>query len=315
MTRFIVRRLGQAVASIVAATFLLYIGLFVMGDPFASDQGRRVPPDIHDALWAKFGMDEPLLVRYLIYLRNLFTGDLGIEFERRRPVFDLVAAAVPNTVLLALIVITVQVVIGVGAGVVAALYQRSFLDTLITASTILLMGVPVFVIAIWLRSRLPGLELFGVEIFPLVPTRFTVEVPWYKEVALPALAMSFVEVAIVARLARASMLDVLTADFLRTARAKGVSERRVILRHALRNALVPVVNFAGIGLGIALGGSFIVEGIFEYPGVGYLFFRSIGEQNDPVVLAIAVYSTITFIVLSALVDVLCAYLDPRTRVN
>lgn len=294
---------------------LTYYGLFVMHDPFATNNGRVVPPEIKAALDAKFGMDEPLPVRYLTYLGNLFTGDLGIDFERRREVSDLIVAAVPNTVRLALIAISLQVVIGIFAGVVAAIHRSRFLDVLVSTSTILLLGIPIFVLAVVLRSEVSGLAVFGLELFPTVPVRFTTEVPWYKEVALPALTLAVAEVAVIARIARASMLDVLTADFLRTARAKGLGEWRVIVHHGLRNALIPVVHLVGIGLGVTLGGMFLVEGIFDYPGLGYLFFRSIGEKNDPVVMALTVYAIIAFVLLSALADLLSAYLDPRIRAH
>ncbi|HEX2131567.1 MAG TPA: ABC transporter permease [Actinophytocola sp.] len=315
MTRFAVRRTAQALAAIVVTTMLTYYGLFVMHDPFATNNGRVVPPEIKAALDAKFGMDEPLPVRYLTYLGNLFTGDLGIDFERRREVSDLIVAAVPNTVRLALIAISLQVVIGIFAGVVAAIHRSRFLDVLVSTSTILLLGIPIFVLAVVLRSEVSGLAVFGLELFPTVPVRFTTEVPWYKEVALPALTLAVAEVAVIARIARASMLDVLTADFLRTARAKGLGEWRVIVHHGLRNALIPVVHLVGIGLGVTLGGMFLVEGIFDYPGLGYLFFRSIGEKNDPVVMALTVYAIIAFVLLSALADLLSAYLDPRIRAH
>jgi len=301
--------------AIVVTTMLTYYGLFVMHDPFATNNGRVVPPEIKAALDAKFGMDEPLPVRYLTYLGNLFTGDLGIDFERRREVSDLIVAAVPNTVRLALIAISLQVVIGIFAGVVAAIHRSRFLDVLVSTSAILLLGIPIFVLAVVLRSEVSGLAVFGLELFPTVPVRFTTEVPWYKEVALPALTLAVAEVAVIARIARASMLDVLTADFLRTARAKGLGEWRVIVHHGLRNALIPVVHLVGIGLGVTLGGMFLVEGIFDYPGLGYLFFRSIGEKNDPVVMALTVYAIIAFVLLSALADLLSAYLDPRIRAH
>ncbi|MCT2587495.1 ABC transporter permease [Actinophytocola gossypii] len=315
MARFAARRLAQAVAAIVITTMLTYYGLFVMHDPFATNNGRVVPPEIKAALDAKFGMDEPLPVRYVTYLANLVTGDLGIDFQRRREVSDLIVAALPNTVRLALIAIMLQLVIGLVAGVIAAIHRSRFLDVLISTSTVLLLGIPIFVLAVVLRSELAGLTVFGVEVFPGVPLRFTTEVPWFKEVALPAVTLAVGEVAVIARIARAAMLDVLTADFLRTARAKGVAEWRVVFHHGLRNALIPVVHLVGIGLGTTLGGAFLVEEVFEYPGLGYLFFRSIGEKNDPVVMAITVYATITFVLLSALADLVSAYLDPRIRIQ
>jgi len=316
LLKFTLRRLVQALVALVLTTFVVYLGLFVWRDPFAiSESGRVVPADIQAALRAKFGMDHPFFVRYLIFLKNLFTGDLGIDFEYRRPVADMVFHAVPKTFGLVVIAIVVQALVGLTAGVYAAVTKRPLRDALVTTSMTVLFCVPVFVVGIMLKSLLSGLRIFDFEVFAPVPHRFVIEYPWLTEALLPGLCIGVVGIGIIARVARGSMVEALSADYIRTARGKGISEWRVIVVHALRNALIPVVTLFGIEFGALLAGSFIVEGIFDYTGVGYMFLVALRKNNDPVIMAVTVYSLIAFITLSALVDVLYARLDPRIRVH
>lgn len=310
MGQFIVRRFAQAVLVIIAATMLLYIGLFVMGDPFASNGDKAIPPEVQATLRAKFGMDESLPMQYLHFLGNMITGDFGIDFEQRRPVSGLLLHAVPMTARLALLAILIDVAIGVVAGIIAAVMRYSFWDVLVTIVSTLAIGVPTFVIGLFLRTELSG-QLF----FPQVPRSFTIEVAWWKEIILPAFTLAIVDAAFIARLMRGSMLEVLRSDYIRTARAKGLSERRVILRHALRNSIIPVVTYVGISLGVLFGGAIVTETIFQYQGVGYLLYTSIKQNNNPVIMAISTFAVLTFVLLSFLVDILYGFLDPRIRVH
>jgi oligopeptide transport system permease protein len=310
VAKFITRRLAHAVLVIIAATFLIYLGLFTLGDPFSSSGEKTVPPEIQEALREKFGMDQPFIVQYLTYLQNMFTFDFGIDFEQRRDVADMLATAVPATARLALVAIVIQLIIGLTAGIVAAVSQYTFRDVLITIVTTLGIGVPVFVIGIGIRAWLSG-----EWIFPAVPRSFTIETPWWKEIILPALTLAILDAAFIARLMRGSMLEVLRADFIRTARAKGISERKVIGKHAFRNSIIPVVTYTGVSLGVLLGGAIITERIFEYQGIGYLLVRAISQHNNPVIVPIVVFAVVVFVVLSTLVDILYAYLDPRIRLH
>jgi ABC-type dipeptide/oligopeptide/nickel transport system permease component len=154
-----------------------------------------------------------------------------------------------------------------------------------------------------------------VWIFPVVPRSFTDEAPWYQEVLLPAFTLAIVDAAFIARLMRGSMLEVLRSDYIRTARAKGLSERTVIGKHAFRNSIIPVVTYVGISIGVLLGGAIITETIFQYNGVGFLLFNSIRNNNQPVIMAIVVFGVISYVVLSLIVDILYAFLDPRIRLH
>ncbi|MBB4911937.1 ABC transporter permease [Actinophytocola algeriensis] len=310
MGKFVIRRLAQAVMVVIAATILLFIGLFVLGDPFASSGDKVVPPETQAILREKFGMDQSLPMQYLTYLGNLVTGDLGIDLNQRRPVADMIGAALPNTARLALIAIIIDVIIGVVAGIIAAVWRYSFWDVLVTIITTLAIGVPTFVIGVWLRQTVSG-----VWIFPQVPRSFTELAPWYTEVLLPAVTLAIVDAAFIARLMRGSMLEVLRMDYIRTARAKGLGERTVIMKHAFRNSIIPVVTYVGISIGILLGGAIITETLFQYNGVGYLLYRSILQNNNPVIMAIVTFAVLIYVLLSMIVDILYAYLDPRIRLS
>lgn len=310
MGRFVLRRVLQGILVVVAATLLIFLATFALGDPFASSGEKAVPPEIAAINRAKFGMDQPLPLQFLHYLGNLFTGDLGLDFDQRRPVTELIAATLPNTLRLSLVALVFLILIGVSAGVLAAVRRYSFWDALVTVVTTIMIGIPTFVLGIFLVANGSG---WGP--FPPVPRSFTIEVPWYQDVLLPGLTLAVIESAFVARLMRGSMLEVMRADYVRTARAKGLPESTVITRHAMRNSLLPVVTFLGLTLGTYIGGAIITETIFQYNGTGYLLARAISTNNSPVIMAVVVYSVIAYVLLSMIVDVLYAYLDPRIRLS
>jgi len=311
MGKFVIRRLAQAVLVIVAAMLLLFLALFTIGDPFASSGDKVVPPETQAALRAKFGLDRSLPVQFIVYMRNLFTGDLGIDFDQRRQVSDMLAQALPYTVRLAVVAIVIDVLIGITAGIIAAVWRYSVWDVLVTILTTLAIGVPTFVIGLSLRATVSGTWFF-----PDVPRSFFGPQPyWLAEVMLPAITLAIVDAAFIARLMRGSMLEIMRADYVRTARAKGLSERKVIGKHVMRNSVIPVVTYVGIGIGVLLGGALITETIFQYQGVGFLLYKAILSNNNPIIMAVSAFAVITFVVLSLVVDILYAYLDPRIRLS
>jgi len=311
MGKFVIRRVAQAILVIITAMLLIFLALFALGDPFASSGDKTVPADTQAALRAKFGLDKPLPVQFLVYLKNMFTGDFGIDFDQRRQVSDMLSQAIPATVRLTVVAILLDILIGVLAGIIAAVWRYSFWDVLVTLLTTFAIGIPVFVIGLSLRANVSG-ELF----FPTVPRSAFGDQPfWLIEVLLPAFTLAVADAAFVARLMRGSMLEVLRADYIRTARAKGLSERTVIGKHALRNSIIPVVTYLGIGIGALLGGAIITETIFQYPGVGLLLYKSILNNNNPVIMAITAFGVIVFVAISLMIDILYAYLDPRIRLS
>jgi oligopeptide transport system permease protein len=314
---FTARRLGQAVLAVFVTTFLMYVGLIQFGDPFLTSSGseKPLPPETKAALHAYFGLDRPVYVQYLSYLRHIFTGNFGIDFHARRPVAELLGPAASNTARLALLAIAIDIVIGVFAGILAAMWRDSFVDAFINITAVVVLCIPSFVTASFLSAHVAGLHIFGAQPFPPVPHPFGMEVPWYREILLPAFSLALLDIAFVARLMRTSMLEVLHADYLRTARAKGLPERTIVFKHAMRNALIPVVNHLGITIGIFMGGAVIVEAIFDFNGLGGLILEALAEHNNPVLLATAVLAVVAFVTASAVVDILCARFDPRIRIG
>jgi ABC-type dipeptide/oligopeptide/nickel transport system permease component len=315
MLKFVLRRTAQALLVFVIVTFLCYVALYQLGNPFASVGERVIPPETQAILRETFKIDRPMPVQYLNFLVNLFTGDLGIDYDKRQPVSGMIAAVVPNSIRLALVAIGLQLTIGICAGVLAAVRRGSFADALVTVSAIVLMSVPLIVTAAALRDTLSGTRIFGITLFPALPRTIAVEVHWYDELLLPAFALALGAMAFTVRMTRGSLLEVLESDYVRTARAKGLPPRTVVFKHALRNAVIPLANVTAVELGALLGGALIVETIFQYNGLGYLFVRALRALNAPLLMAIMSYMVVVFVVLIALVDILCAYLDPRLRID
>jgi ABC-type dipeptide/oligopeptide/nickel transport system permease component len=313
MVTYLVRRFARMVFVLVVTTFGALVAVTELGDPFKMIGDRMQTPEARAMLNETFGLDQPLVVRYLHFVGNLATGDLGIDFERRRPVFDQLAAAAPNTFRLAVAALAIQVVFGVVLGIVAAWLHRSFTDVVITAAAVVITIVPLFVIGVVLRHTLSGVSVFGWEAFPLLPRSIGIETTWLQNLFLPALTLGVGALAYTVGLARGAMLEALAADYIRTARAKGLTERKIVFKHAARNAMIPVAELSAMQLGALMGGSVMIEAIFQYPGLGYLFVRSMNENNHPVMLAVTLYSVAAFVVVLMLADVVTAWLDPRIR--
>ena len=313
MGKFLLRRAANAVLVVLVTTFGALVAVTEWGDPFRMIGPRMQTPEARAMLNETFGLDKPLFVRYLVYIGNLFTGDLGIDFERRRPVVDLLATAAPNSLRLALVALAIQVVVGVTLGIVAARLRHTFVDTVITFSAVTITVIPLFVMGVWVRDTFSGRSVFGWEAFPLIPRSIGIETTWLQELVLPALTLGVGALAFTVVLARGAMIEVLDADYIRTARSKGLTERKVVFKHAARNAMIPVAELSAIQLGALMGGTILVEAIFQYNGLGYLFVRSMNENNHPVMLAVTVYSVALFVIVLMLADILTAWLDPRIR--
>lgn len=313
MGKFVVRRVARAVFVVLVTSFGALVAVTEWGDPFEVIGPRMQDPTTRAILNDTFGLDQPLVVRYLHFLANLASGDLGIDFKNRRPIIDMLAETVPNTLRLALAAMLIQIVLGVTLGVLAAWFRHSFVDLVITTSAVLITSLPLLVIAVGLRDTLSGVSVFGWQAFPLIPRSIGIETTWLQNLVLPAIALGVGALAFTVIMTRGSMLEVMDADYIRTARAKGLSEVKVVFKHAARNALVPVAELSAIQLGALMGGSVIIETIFQYPGLGYLFIRSMSQNNHPVMIVVAVYSVVLFVMALMLVDIVTAWLDPRIR--
>jgi oligopeptide transport system permease protein len=276
----------------------------VPGDPIDALAGDRpISPAVRAELRHRFHLDDPLLVQYGKYLNGLAHGDFGESF-RGRPVSEIMRSRFPVTVRLGLLAFAFEAVLGLAAGVLAGLRRRSFVDALVLVSTTVVVAVPVFVLGHAAQLVL-GVKLGW---FPVAGPQAGL-----RSYLLPALVLGSLSLCYVARLTRASLGEVLRADYVRTARAKGLPARRVVGVHALRNSLIPVVTFLGVDLGSLLAGAVVTEGIFNLPGVGQAVFGAVKAQEGPIVVGIVTALVLVFIAANLVVDVLYAVLDPRIR--
>lgn len=306
MLRYIIRRLLETIPVLIGITLLLFLLLYVVpGDPARVMVPKGASPQVIKNIQEKFGLDQPLYIQYFKYLGNILKGDFGISYRFRRPVIDILAEHYPNSVKLALAAILIEIIIGILAGVISAVRQYSFLDTVVTLSTTLAVCIPVF----WLGMMLQ--VFFGLKLGWL-PISGMGDGSW-RYYILPSLTLASVSTAYVARMTRSSLLEVLHADYVRTAYAKGLTERQVIFVHALKNALIPVVTIVGLDLGALMGGAILTETVFSWPGIGRVIYLAVLQRDAPVVLGGTLILLLIFLFLNLLVDVSYAFLDPRIR--
>jgi ABC-type dipeptide/oligopeptide/nickel transport system permease component len=303
--RYLVRRLLQFIPVFFGATLLIFLLVFVMpGDPIRALGGERnMAPSVHQALTERYNLDKPVFVQYALYVGNLFQGDFGVNF-RSQPVWDIMKAKIPVTVRLGLLAFGFELFIGLVAGIVAGVRKGKFFDSLVLISTLVVISIPIFVLGFIAQL------LFGVRLgwFPIQGIN-----QGLQSYLLPAMVLGSVSLAYVARLTRTSLVENLRADYVRTARAKGLSPRRVIGIHALRNSMIPVVTFLAVDLGALMGGAIITESIFNVPGLGREVFESVIRQEGTVVVGITTFLVIVYMLSSLLVDILYSLLDPRIR--
>jgi len=301
---YIVRRLLFLVPVLIGVlAFVFLMRALVPGDPLEIMFLGQMPPDqaTLTKLRHELGLDEPLPAQFVRYMWSIARGDLGESIRTRQPVTTELAYRYPNTILLTFASLLVALVVGLGMGILAAVYR----DTAIDVGTMMLAMFGLSMPAFW----------FGL----IMITVFAVDLRWLPVMGsagpvyliLPALTLGLIASTIIARITRSSMLDVLSAPYVRTARAKGLRERFVIMRHALRNALIPVVTILGLQLGGLLGGAFIIEVVFAWHGVGERAIQAISQRDFPVIQGITLVVAATYVLVNLLVDVLYGVLDPR----
>lgn len=307
MGRYVLRRLLQLIPVFIGTTFLIYLLVWSLpGDPFAGKCGDRPCPDAYIAFMRnKFNLDDPLITQYGKYMLGLLQGDFGETF-RGIAVGDLIADAYPNTMRLALVALVIEAVIGLSAGVLTGLRGRGFLDNLTLVSTLFLISLPVFVTGFVLQIVL-GFELGWIK-----TTVSGSPAPW-GQLIVPGFVLGSLSMAYVTRLTRTSIAENKRADFVRTAVAKGLPQRRVVGVHLLRNSAIPVVTFLGTDLGALMGGAIVTEGIFNIKGIGNLVYRGIIGKDGLIVTGVVTLLVMVYLLSNLLVDMLYAVLDPRIR--
>jgi oligopeptide transport system permease protein len=305
MGRYVVRRLLLTLPVLLGATFLIFVLVYALpGDPIRALAGDRpLAPAVDAQLRADYNLDDPLLVQYGKYLGGLVQGDFGTDFSGR-PVLDTIAQRLPTTARLTAVAVVFEAVIGLGAGILAGIRRGSYLDSLVLVSTTLVVSIPIFVLGFVAQYAL-GLRL---GLFPIAGIR-----EGLYSYLLPGLVLASASLAYVARLTRTSLAENLRNDYVRTARAKGLSPRAVIGRHTLRNSLIPVVTFVGADIGSLMGGAIVTESVFNIPGLGRAVFDAVLRQEGPVVVGIVTLFVFFYIFFNLVVDILYAALDPRIR--
>ena len=305
MGRYVIRRVLQVIPVFFGATFLLYALVFAIpGDPIRALAGERpMPASVQAELRDRYNLDDPLPVQYGKYIAGLAQGDFGESF-RGREVSDILRERFPITIRLALFAFVFEMILGILAGVLAGLRRGSFMDNLVLVSTTAVVSIPVFVLGFVAQLGI-GVELGWLPIAG-------VQDGWVGYV-MPGIVLGAISLAYVARLTRTSLVENLRSDYVRTATAKGLSRRRVVGRHALRNSLIPVITFLGVDLGSLMGGAIITEGIFNIPGIGGEVFQAVRSQEGTVVVGIVTALVLIFIFSNLVVDLLYAVLDPRIR--
>jgi oligopeptide transport system permease protein len=305
MGRYVARRLLLTIPVLFGASFLIFAMVYALpGDPIRALAGDRpLAPAVIAQLRADFNLNDPLVVQYAKYVGGLVQGDLGTDF-RGREVTDTIGQRLPVTAKLTLVAVLFETIIGLIAGVLAGIRRNGYFDNLVLVSTTLIISIPILVLA-FITQYVLGLKL---NWFPIAG----INEGWYSYL-LPGLVLASASLAYVARLTRTSIAENMRADYVRTAKAKGLPNRTVIMRHTLRNSLIPVVTFIGADIGSLLGGAIVTEAVFNIPGIGRAVFDAVRGQEGAVVVGIVTLMVFFFVFFNLVVDVLYAVLDPRIR--
>ena len=306
MDKYVLRRVIIVFPTTLAVVTLVFLILHLApGDPARIGLGQVATSEDIERAQAQLGLDKPLLVQYGLFLVRMVRGDLGTSFITHEPVAGLILSRLPVTLQLTFMAMLLSTIVGVTAGIISAVRRNTVYDYLTLTAAVIGYCTPNFWLALLLilvfSVNLRWLPSLGKQSLDL------------KYMILPTLSLSAPLIAIIARLTRAGMLEVINSDYVRTARAKGLAERAVITRHALRNALIPVVTVLGLQLGSLLGGTVVVETIFSWPGIGWLLFSGISQRDYPVVQGVVLFYSVVFMFVTLAVDLGYSYLDPRVR--
>ena len=331
MSQYILRRLLLAIPVLIGVTFVAYAMLLMTGDPTGALAGEHATPELRARIRERYGLDDPVYIQYGRFLSQIFQGDLGTSIMTKSPVASELKQFMPATVELALAAMTIAVIVGLPLGVIAGYKHNSFVDLNTTVLALVGVSMPIFWLALMLlwvfglklgwfptSGRIdPSTELNTITNLFVLDSILTLNLEALKSslhhLALPAIALATIPTAFIARITRSSMLDVLNAEYIRTARAKGVLEFTVVNRHALKNAMLPVITVIGLQTGFLLAGAILTETIFAWPGMGRWITNAIVARNFPVVQAGVLVFAIIFVFVNIVVDISYAWFDPRIR--
>lgn len=304
MLKYISKRIIYLIPVLIGIVFLVFtIMYFSPGDPAKLILGDRAPEEQVAALRHELGLDLPYYQQLFNYIKNVIHGDFGNSYQLRMPVWDIIKLRFPLTLQLTTFTMLIAVLIGVPVGILSAVKQYSVIDAFSVIFALLMASIPAF----WLGMLL--MLLFSLNLGWL-PSSGYEGVKW---LILPSITLGFINCATIMRMTRSSMLEVVRQDFIRTARAKGATEKRVVFRHALKNAIIPVITVVGTAFGSSLGGAVVTETVFGLPGMGTQIITAIRQKDNPVVLASVIVIALAFSLVNLIVDILYTYVDPRIR--
>jgi ABC-type dipeptide/oligopeptide/nickel transport system permease component len=330
MTSYLIRRLLLLVPTVFFALSFLFVLYFMLpGDPvqlMAGGANKVIDQGTRDRIAEKYGLDDPVPVQFVDYWKRTLTGDLGDSYLTNQHVTTILKQRAPASIRLSIWAIIIEVVVGIGIGLYSALRKYTFSDSTITVLIAAASAVPAFVLGFVLQRA------FAVEPFQrgwpkwtqfhvqgIGPNSWTLGfIPTgdqWRYLLLPAVTLACVSTALAARMMRGSMIEVLGADYMRTARAKGLREREIVLRHGLRNALIPVVTLIGIDFGIVFGSAILTETVFNWPGIGSKIAEAVGQRDAPVILGLTLVVVVVYVVVNLIVDLSYAWFDPRIRLG
>jgi len=310
---------GYIIQRILASIPVMgFVALFVFlllrltpGDPAAIIAGDTATPEQLEAIRDSLGLNDPLFVQFFSWIADLLRGDFGTSIISQKPVMELIAARMEPTISLALTTIVLSVVIAVPLGVIAAWKHGTLIDRFVMLLSVLGFSIPVFVIG-YLMIAFFSMELkwFPVQGFKPIGDGIG---PFLSRIALPTFTLTLLYIALIARITRTSMLEILGDDYIRTARAKGLPESRVLMRHALRNCSVPIITVIGIGFALIISGVVVTESVFNLPGLGRLTVDAVLARDYPVIQAVILLASLIYVVINLLIDIAYVLLDPRIR--
>jgi peptide/nickel transport system permease protein len=306
MSRYILNRLTQTIFILIGVSFITFMLLYILpADPAVQIAGRSATPETVDSIRRELGLDKPLFVQYFHYMLNLLQGDLGRSYLQKSEVGALIWSRLGPTISLMFFAILAELILGLTAGIFAAMNRGKKLDKALMVASFVAVSAPQFIVSI------------------LVLYIFAVKLGWFPiggygdpiDYVLPALTLGILGSGWYSRVMRSSMLDVLRQDYIRTARAKGASQKRVIIRHALKNAILPIVAMIGLDIGIFMGGIVVVESVFGWPGIGQLAWQAIQRVDIPIIMGVTLVSAVFIVLGNLLADLLSPFIDPRIRLK
>jgi peptide/nickel transport system permease protein len=312
MTRYIIRRLIHSVFIIWGVATLVFFGLrAIPGDPVIQILGEEYTPEAAEQLEKKLGLDEPIYVQYVTWMGDMLTGDMGQSIVSNETVTDAIKTGLPKTASITILSFTFSLMIAIPAGVLAALRRNTWLDY--TSSLIAFFGVAMpgfwfgIILILVFAVRLNWLPAIGYS--SLDEGLWA----WFSHLILPSIAVGTGLAAILMRFVRTGLLEVMGSDYVRTARSKGLAERNVVIRHALRNSLIPIVTIAGIQLALLINGAVVIEIVFSIRGMGRILVGAIFDKDYPIAQGIILFTSVTFVIANLVVDIIYTFLDPRIR--